>query len=578
MRKVKEKESSLGLLLREALSYHNNYVIGYHRTKFEYVEPLVRNGYEQGSGYMYGKGMYLTYDLESQTHIGMTHYGNTLLKCKINPKNLLIFDYNISKVVFGNKYTLQDQLIEHYKLYRSLNQLPRSLFKLSKDLEETFDDPLKSAELIMDVFVPTFVKGGRCSIKQVRGIIFTGSMDGNVMVAYSPDTAIPIEFVLTDTNTGEILGKWQPISKFDSKLTNIVTTRAQTAEILLNKFHGDVEKIHVDKYNLDNFEKDFPWFLQAKFTEVQLEITNDKKLIWVDGIWISGVWEGEEFRKGTWKKGKWLQGIFNGEWLYGNFVNGTFESGTWYDGLWTHGIWSGKGTWRKGNIKKGGRLIISNDAPVNENIDYIIQHLYGGNKLSESFRYDSLTPIEQNDLYASFKQSYEKAVGASWDQDKFESRSRNWLFFGSKKGGIATRKQNSGMYKLVATFGSPKEIINSFNEMISEIGRDPIWGVMTDNLAVMLEKRSNGQFKQPPKLFVKILIPKIKNIFGDVIHSVENDGGIVLDTPAGLMTKYFIANNSYYTQMLDQMENRADSLPIPKPVVKILIGILKKFI
>lgn len=181
-------------------------------------------------------------------------------------------------------------------------------------------------------------------------------------------------------------------------------------------------------------------------------------------------------------------------------------------------------------------------------------------------------------MYEIFADSYKKAVGASWDKNHFTSRAYGWTFYGSYEGGIATRVQRSGLIKLVAAFGGIKHIFMAFKEMETEIGSKPIWGVMTPDLAKMLEKISHGEFKQPPKTFVKLLIPHISKIFGDTVIEVNKNGGIVIDTPAGKMEKFFIANKNYYRDMLDQAENNSDKLPIPKFVVKTLVAIMKKFV
>ena len=102
--------------IEERIDRIKNFYIAYHRTKKENMEPIIDEGFRPGQGSMYGKGFYLTYDLTSQTRSDMTHYGDGILKCKINPKNLLILDYNTSTDVFGEEYSLKDQLIKHYKI------------------------------------------------------------------------------------------------------------------------------------------------------------------------------------------------------------------------------------------------------------------------------------------------------------------------------------------------------------------------------------------------------------------------------------------------------------------------------
>lgn len=206
-------------------------------------------------------------------------------------------------------------------------------------------------------------------------------------------------------------------------------------------------------------------------------------------------------------------------------------------------------------------------------------------QLKESkFSFDSLDQTEQDDLYQNFYNSYVQSVGSAWSRYDFEWRSRSWVFWGSPQGGIALRHQNSGMWKLNACYGSPKSIFTGFKEMIDDIGDQAIWGAMTDDIAVMLEKASarfgkDKMFLKVPKLIAKAIVPHIKKVFGDNDKiAVNNDGTLSVSDPNGKMiTKVLVANKSYYRNIIDQMENNPDSLPIPKLVQKGIIGALKLF-
>ena len=226
------------------------------------------------------------------------------------------------------------------------------------------------------------------------------------------------------------------------------------------------------------------------------------------------------------------------------------------------------------NEKESLSAQIDNLKAEKEDIQSDIESL----KQQESFKFNNLSGAEQEKLFSEFEKSYIKATGASWDKNHFLSRAYNWTFFGDENGGIAVRKQRSGLYKLVASYGSPKKIISAFKEMQNEIGNEPIWGAMTLNLANMLEKLTNNEFKIAPKLFVKTLIPKIKHIFGDDILGVKKDGAIIVNTPAGKMEKYFIYNKAYAAHMIDQLKNHPEKLPVPNALITILLPIVKKMI
>ena len=195
----------------------------------------------------------------------------------------------------------------------------------------------------------------------------------------------------------------------------------------------------------------------------------------------------------------------------------------------------------------------------------------------EIFTLRDLTPQEQDALYQEFKDSYEKATGAAWDQNTFQWKASNWTFYGDRdKGGIAVRVQRSGLVKLNAAFGNIRSILTGFKELMAHKSNDPVWGVMTKNLVDAVVRISGGEFKEPPKKLVQILIPRISHIFGDQIKRVEKDGAIVVDTVAGEMKKYFIANKTYYRWMIDNMDK--GNMNIPKPMMALIKGLLKMIV
>jgi hypothetical protein len=564
--------------VEEGITKIKDFFIAYHRTRYDHVRGIIEDGFITGYGSLYGEGWYFTYDLKSQENSSMTRrYGDTLIKAKINPKNLLIFDYNISKEIFGKKYTLKDQLIEHYKIYRDIIHIPRDLFEMSENLEKTFQQQSYSAHIAYHWFVKNYVDSqGQCKIKDVRGIVFTGNQDGNVLVSYSYETAIPFEFTLTDPTSGAVVSEWTPVSMIDR-----VSRRASNAQYILDKFGGSVKNaVIAPEYNIENMEKDFPWLFDCKMKNASIEITREKELIWHDGTWVKGHWKGDFFKAGVFKSGTWFKGVFSGgTFLYGNWLDGTFSSGIWEDGTWRGGIWLAReNCWLKGEVEVNGRLIKTKEAPPSVIVESSSEFLDTQDLLDESFDYGSLSQEDKDELYNNFKKAYEKAIGIAWDKNMFNSRAYGWTFFGSKEGGVALRKQKSGMYKLNASYGSPRKVIEGFQEMEKEIGSDPIWGVMTLTVADLLEKVSKGEFKKPPKLFVKTVIPHIKHIFGSEIKEVKKNGAIIVSTPAGNMEKFLIANKAYYRTLLDNAKNNPEKVPVPKSVLSILISVLKNFI
>jgi len=199
--------------------------------------------------------------------------------------------------------------------------------------------------------------------------------------------------------------------------------------------------------------------------------------------------------------------------------------------------------------------------------------------LKEEFMYNDLSPQEQKELYDEFKKSYEDAVGKSWDEHTFLSRSRNWTFYGKASGGVAVRKQNSGLIKFVAAFGNPMTVAKGLMELLSSEKGKSIWGAMSLKLCEMLERFSHKEFKRPPVLVIKMLAKYAQKAFGDnKIQKVDKDGGIIIDMVGGigLTKKFFIANKAYYKWILDTGMDRWDAPAIVKIPVKAALGLLIK--
>ena len=161
-------------------------VIVYHRTGKNGVSPvkgIAADGFRVGSGDAYGAGVYTTYNLKSQMTDYMKTYGNILIECKVlSMDKFLIFDYDVAKKIYGNKnYTLDNQLRlilgSEWKNYKDSERFQK-LLNTIKDRRSTRANQITSnlAESIIE-----FQKGSL--LGKIRGIVFTGRRDGNVLVS-----------------------------------------------------------------------------------------------------------------------------------------------------------------------------------------------------------------------------------------------------------------------------------------------------------------------------------------------------------------------------------------------------------
>lgn len=200
------------------------------------------------------------------------------------------------------------------------------------------------------------------------------------------------------------------------------------------------------------------------------------------------------------------------------------------------------------------------------------------NLSEKKFTISQLSDEEADTLYQGFYDAYMKSVGASWDRYTFDVKASNWTFFGDVTGGVALRHQNSGLWKLNASYGLPRQVLRGLFEMQSTIGDEPIWGAMTDDIAKMLEKATKGEFKKPPILLVKILLPYLKKAMGADAGQATSKGSIIVDTPAGKMEKFFIANKAYYRELLNNSDKYLGDKGIPAPIRATLIALLGKLV
>ena len=181
--------------------------------------------------------------------------------------------------------------------------------------------------------------------------------------------------------------------------------------------------------------------------------------------------------------------------------------------------------------------------------------------------------IDPDKTYEDFKKSYEKATGESQSRSWFDSRAKNWHFYGDEDGYITVLPQRSGLYKLTGVSGNEekplskaKSIKKALDELLST-GK-PIWGAVSGDIKSLLER--NG-FVSPPSFVLKQLIRYIpSSMFGGAtIKSINDDGSFVLDYP-GLKqnaVKYYVANKEYYNWLKQEIRNNERIPFLAKPLI-----------
>lgn len=170
--------------------------------------------FQSGGGAMYGKGLYTCYKLNPKI---ARSYGNVILRFDVDISNFLIFNAEIAKGIYGEKFRLQDQFLQILKnkgydlegyynqeigleiseiAEESLNEFIQYLTTVSEasnflNSNYSNDDSRTAGYAIESLQKFSILFGGGFQIKLrdiIDGIIFSGNHDGPVCVIYHPET------------------------------------------------------------------------------------------------------------------------------------------------------------------------------------------------------------------------------------------------------------------------------------------------------------------------------------------------------------------------------------------------------
>lgn len=169
--------------------------------------------FQSGTGAMYGKGLYTCYKLNPK--IAQT-YGNVILRFDVDVSNFLIFNAEIAKGVYGEKFKLEDQFLQILKnkgfnlegyynqevglemsqhADEALNDFIYYLTTVSQSenfLNSNYSaDDIRTAGYAIEAlrkFSILFGGGGLIKLRDIiDGIIFSGNHDGPVCIIYHPE-------------------------------------------------------------------------------------------------------------------------------------------------------------------------------------------------------------------------------------------------------------------------------------------------------------------------------------------------------------------------------------------------------
>ena len=118
---------------------------------------------------MYGRGLYCCYDLNQQLKPNMEHYGDYILKGKIDLNSFAILDYEI------------------YGLANSRGNFQEHLRQIGTDMESVQDSIPYTSRIAQNIWE-------KCKANGYNGIIFTGESDGKVAVIWNRRNFIPYQY------------------------------------------------------------------------------------------------------------------------------------------------------------------------------------------------------------------------------------------------------------------------------------------------------------------------------------------------------------------------------------------------
>lgn len=183
-----------------------NLALVYHRANKDAIDVISEKGFSrigEGSGNLYGPGVYTCYEFQSQQTDNNLKYGEYILESKLNISGFLIFDQKIAKIIYGD-ILINDPQNPQLKIpsYSIKNQLKINKYQLNDDIDiDEIDTELNSinehGETTSNIALKFFhknksaIQGGH---KIVPGIIFTGGRDGHVAVIFHLQRLIPYRY------------------------------------------------------------------------------------------------------------------------------------------------------------------------------------------------------------------------------------------------------------------------------------------------------------------------------------------------------------------------------------------------
>ena len=249
-------------LIREALLLEEVYgaqAVVYHGTKADpqkLISAILNDEFRPGAGFgsMYGEGLYTVYDPEgAKTMTGS--YGKSVIKLKVNLYGYIIFDPDTAQKVYGRALTPAEQAKNLGYSAAVVNSL-KNLRVKNLDGDYTSNVALEAYKSIQG---------------EVKGIAFTGSNDGRVVVVYDPTTVVPVAWK-------EIGGEWQKADRAQAGFKSAIK-RSATGEYEEGKYEQGYVRLFKSLLKLP---------LNARIVPKSLDLSSEQITSLPDGLKVEG--------------------------------------------------------------------------------------------------------------------------------------------------------------------------------------------------------------------------------------------------------------------------------------------------
>lgn len=139
-------------------------------------------------------------------------------------------------------------------------------------------------------------------------------------------------------------------------------------------------------------------------------------------------------------------------------------------------------------------------------------------------------------------------------QSMFFDKAEGWSFFGTDEGGVITRIQNSGLIKLIAVYGTKRQIGNGLHDMYA-YPNSGVWGLIDQESYEEIEKLT-------PKKIITVgghFILSFEDVFDGILPlsnmTIQNKSDIVKVNLGGCVASQVLCMDGKYLDFLSQITN-----------------------